>query len=193
MRARRTACSLLTASIVVLALPAAAGAEYLVPPGNSAATQYTEAVPTAGGHRDVEKGNVKQNRTASQVLGDRSAKRLEAQGESGREAAEFAAETAPTGAAADQPPTDGADRNDGKGGDGRGDGSVQADAGSDEGGSTSFGAGDDSGGSGGLGEVIGQATGTSSGELGPLLPLAILATGAWALAVLLRRRRRPSH
>jgi hypothetical protein len=184
MRARRNACSLLTASIAVLALPAAAGAEYLVPPGNSAATQYTEAVPTAGGHRDAEKGNPKQNRTASQVLGGRNAKRLEAQGESGREAAEFAAETAPT---------DGADRSDGKGGDGPGDGGAQADAGSDEEGSTSFGSGDDTDGSGGLGEVIGQATGASSGELGLLLPLAILATGAWALAVLLRRRRRPSH
>lgn len=38
--------------------------------------------------------------------------------------------------------------------------------------------------------MIGQATGTSSGELGPLLPLAILAAIAGSLAFLWRRKRR---
>jgi hypothetical protein len=47
-------------------------------------------------------------------------------------------------------------------------------------------------GSSGLGEVIGEATGSSSsGGPGFLLPLAIVAAIAWALAYL-RRRRRPA-
>ena len=45
-------------------------------------------------------------------------------------------------------------------------------------------------GSSGLGEVIGQATGSSSsGQLGLLLPLLILAVATWAVAYVLRQRR----
>ena len=44
-------------------------------------------------------------------------------------------------------------------------------------------------GSSGLGEVIGQATGSSSGELGLLLPLLIIAVVIWSAAYLRRQRR----
>ena len=96
MTALRTVTSLLAAAIVLLALPMAAGAEYYVPPGNSAATQYTEALPTAGGDRDAAKGKSKaEQRSPAKVLGSRNARRLEAQGPAGRAAAKLAAETSP--------------------------------------------------------------------------------------------------
>ncbi|HEU4736290.1 MAG TPA: hypothetical protein VFS48_04595, partial [Solirubrobacterales bacterium] len=47
-------------------------------------------------------------------------------------------------------------------------------------------------GSSGFGEVLAEATGSSSGETGLLLPLTILATAAWALAFLWRQRNRPT-
>ena len=49
-------------------------------------------------------------------------------------------------------------------------------------------------GSSGLGAVLGQATGSSdSGQLGLLLPLIVLATIAWSVAYLVRRRRQPTQ
>jgi hypothetical protein len=46
-------------------------------------------------------------------------------------------------------------------------------------------------GSSGLGEVLGQATGSSSsGQLGLLLPLVVIGAIAWALAFFWRQRRR---
>jgi hypothetical protein len=185
MRARRTACSLLTASIAALALPALAGAEYLVPPGNSAATQYTESVPTAGGHRDAEKESQQKSRTPSQVLGSRTSKQLEAQGEAGREVAEFAAETAPETQGAAPVPSEGGAI-----------GTQQAEKGDEKKGGSIPGQGppgSSPSGSGGVGEVIGQATGGSSGELGLPFPLALVATIAWAVAYLLLMRQRPTQ
>lgn len=174
-------------AIACLALPAAASAEYLVPPGNSAATQYTEALPTAGGHSDAEKPNKKQSRTPQQVLGARDAQQLEEQGAAGREAAEFAAETAPGGGVASRPGEKGSDKSGG--------GLEEEGDGTDAEGGT-VGAGNDGGGgssgSSGLGEVVAQATGSSSGQLGLLLPLAIAGAAAWALAFALRQRSRPT-
>jgi hypothetical protein len=187
MRTRRTTLGLLATAIAGLALPAAATAEYLVPPGNSAATQYTEALPTAGGHRDAEKPNDKQSRTPGEVLGPRNAQQLEDRGAAGREAAEFAAETAPGDGVPPQQDTKGSDKS-GGGGDGEGDGPDK------EGGTV--GAGNHGGGgpsgSSGLGEVVSQATGSPSGPLGLLLPLAIVGAAAWALAFVLRQRNRPA-
>jgi hypothetical protein len=49
-------------------------------------------------------------------------------------------------------------------------------------------------GSSGLGEILRQATGsTSSGEMGLLLPLLILGALAWSVAYALGRRRHGAH
>jgi hypothetical protein len=189
MRTRRTTLGLLATAIVGLALPAAASAEYLVPPGNSAATQYTEALPTAGGHSDAEKPNDKQSRAPSEVLGPRNARQLEDQGTAGREAAEFAAETAPADGVAPRQDTNGSDKSRG------GQDEEEDGPGKDKEGGT-VGAGNRGGGgpsgSSGLGEVAAQATGSSSGPLGLLLPLAIAGAVAWAFWFVLRQRNRPA-
>lgn len=192
-------------AIAALALPAAAGAESVVPPENSAATQYTEAIPTGGGQQNAEGGHRGKNRSPSSVLGSKKAKKLEAQGPQGHAAAQLAAETAPppaqpSGEAAPQPSpgtsasaspprsgasSDEASSNPGKGNRGnarRGVPSQPAAAARPP--------LDASDGSSGLGEVLGQATGSSSdGELGLLLPLLVLGMLVWALAYGLRRKR----
>ncbi|MFL5897545.1 MAG: hypothetical protein ACJ76D_03650 [Solirubrobacterales bacterium] len=193
---------LLATMALFTALTAAAQAEEIVPPSNSAVIQYTETLPTSRGQKDAEgkKGKVK----PAKVLGHKNADRLEKQGKQGREVAEFAAETAPAattvsgGGSAAKPASAG-------GGNHRGSGKQKA----DEGGGSASGGGSAGGGSGGsgssgtgggvpgqahgssaLGQIAGQATGTSSGELGLLLPLVILAAVAWAVAFFMRQRRR---
>jgi hypothetical protein len=175
----------LLAAIATFALPSPALAAYFVPPGNSAATQYTEAYPTAGGNREA--GGAGKDRSPSEVLGSRNAAKLQSQGPDGRAAAALAAETAPGGVASNR----GAANRGGAGSEPNGAGSQP---GSGPGVADGEGIGTDrSNGSSGIGEVIGQASGSpSSGGLGLLLPLALLATAAWALAFLWRQRRRPT-
>lgn len=180
MKASRIKLGLL-ATIATLALPSSALAAYLVPPGNSAATQYTEAYPTAGGNREAGGGG-ERDRSPSEVLGSRNADKLYDQGPDGRAAAAVAAATAPSGTA----PNGGAANPSGSDPNGA---RSQPGSGADGDGVST----DRSNGSSGIGEVIGQATGSSSsGGLGLLLPLALLATAAWALAFLWRQRRRPA-
>jgi hypothetical protein len=160
------------ALLVPLALAgssAAAGQRPVVPPENSAATQYTEAYPTAGGDSTPHGSS----HSPGRVLGRRDAKQLEAAGPEGKAAAEVAAATAPSAAA---PPrrAPGSKRPGGSGASPR--------AGAARGG------GQD--GSSGLGEVLGQATGASSGGMGVLLPLIVLGALAWSGAYAWRRRRR---
>lgn len=192
--------------IAIIALPTAAQAEYLIPPGNSAATQYTEAVPTAGGPKATNPSKHGGNKSPKQVLGSSNAKKLDAQGPEGHAAAEVAAETAPgtvaqtdggapagtLGHAGSQPQTDGGDSGGGKGqagGTPSGNGSGRQTAAAAA--LTSQQLPD---GSSGLGEVLGQATGSSdSGQLGLLLPLIVLATIAWSVAYVVRRRKQPTH
>lgn len=201
MKAPRTL--LLTAVLAIFAFPAPALAEYLVPPGNSAVNQYTESVPTAGGHRGVREGG-NSGRTPDKVLGRDNAQRLEARGEEGREAAEVAAETAPvTTVATSEPKPEPADDDETSGGgsgtgagggsNSRGHGPTVADD------VTPAGAGVQSAaveveGSSGFTEVLAQATGSSSssGQLGLLLPLILLGVAAWGLAFLLRQRKQPT-
>lgn len=204
MRHSRTVPGLFAAIAVVALLPAGAAAESYVPPSNSAATQYTEAIPTAGGHSDTKKGNKKQGRSPKQVLGKHGAKQLEAQGQSGREAAEFAAATAPSQATSETSSTpqpeagQGGSANAGGAGQGEGTGGKsghEAPPPQHSGGGQGNGqvaASEDSGGSSGLGEVLGQAVGSSSGGIGWLLPVAILGAIAWAVAFLMRQRNRPT-
>ncbi len=146
-----------------------------MPPGNPAATQYTEAFPTAGGQQDAEQGKGGKGRHPNQVLGKEEARKLESQGPAGRAAAALAAETAPAG-----------DSGHASGG---GNGSETPHSGGGVGKSDQA-AGDGSG----LGEVASQATGSSfSDGTDLLLPLAILGTVAWLLLYLLRRRQRPAE
>ncbi|HEX6666442.1 MAG TPA: hypothetical protein VF081_07595 [Solirubrobacterales bacterium] len=203
MKALNTALGPLAAAIAVFAFPLVAQAEYLVPPGNSAATQYTEAVPTAGGPKAGGKPkHNNQAQTPDKVLGAHNVKRLEAEGPQGQAAAEVAAATAPSTVAPAAPPTSqhedgqaagqGASKNGSPGGDTASGGSGTSNGGTveDRGGQPAVQA---AGGSSGLGEVIGQATGSSSsGQLGLLLPLIVLATLAWAVAFVLRRHRQPT-
>lgn len=181
--------ALATALTVALVVPAHSLAEYYVPPENSAANQYTESFPGAGG----EKGGKGKKATPADTLGARNAERLEERGPAGKAAAEMAAETAPT-----QPPTSDATGNGGSGGDtgaagtgagtgtgggtgGSGSGGTAAGA---NGGSTSSGGGanavgntakvDQPQGSSAVGQVVGQATGIGDGNVGLWLPLAIV-------------------
>jgi hypothetical protein len=175
MNALRTRHLLLMAAVVVLCLPAAAAAAGTVPAGNPAATQYTEAFPTAGGPRDAEGPQRGHGRSPAQVLGERNTRRLESQGEAGQEAAALAAETAPSGGGGNT----GSASNGGKQAGGARPGKTEA-----------RGDGNSSDGGSGLDEVLGQATGSSSGGgISPLLPLVILGTIAWSLAYLLRQRK----
>ncbi len=204
----RTICF---AAALALALPAnALGAEEassVVPPENSAATQYTEAIPTAGGDKETDGGR---KPSPAKVLGAKNAKRLESHGKEGREVAEIVAETAPAPAAdpsvAEEPTpprksspqntasseTQGSDGEE-AGGAGAGKGSgppsrpTESPAAKQTPASTELPSG-----SSGLGEVIAEATGSSSsGQLGGLLPLAILAAIVWALAYFWRQQKRP--
>lgn len=173
-------------AIALLALPPIAGAQYVVPPDNSAVNQYTETVPTAGGGQDTNRhGSGK--RSPAEVLGADNARRLGAKGSQGRAAAEVAAATAPEASTSSPPAADapGAVKHE-QGGKGspRGRGSENAPAG------TSSSSSDPSG-SSGLDEVVGQATGSSSsGEMGFFLPLVILAAFAWSIGYYWRQRKR---
>jgi hypothetical protein len=78
-----TAARALLAALALAALaifPAGATAASLVPPGNSAANQYTETFPTTGGNAEAKgKGRV----TAGDVLGAGNATKLDSQGQHG--------------------------------------------------------------------------------------------------------------
>jgi len=207
MKSLKTALGLLTAAIAISASPLAAHAEYLVPPGNSAATQYTEAVPTAGGPKATNSHKHGGGKSPKQVLGHRNAAKLDAQGPEGRRVAAVVAATAPdTVTAATAGGSSPHEQSHPGSGQGPG-GNRSGGGGGPEGGAT---AGGDSArpvgqaavltakqipdGSSGLGEVLGQATGSSdSGQLGLLLPLIVLATIAWSVAYVLRRRRQPTQ
>jgi hypothetical protein len=210
MKASKTGLALFAATIAIFAIPGAAQAEYLIPPGNSAATQYTEAVPTAGGPKASNPSKHVGSKSPKQVLGKGNAKKLDAQGPEGQAAAEVAAATAPVAVSAGgegNPPTSG---HASPGNAANGPGSGSGGSGANGGGSPSHGASGNTpgsttthdatlaseqipNGSSGLGEVLGQATGSSSGQLGLLLPLIVLGTIAWSVAYVVRRRRQPTH
>jgi len=106
-----------SAALAALALPAAAtGASGVLPPGNSAVNQYTEAFPTTSGGKPI--GGDREQRSPGEVLGRRNAKRLESLGPQGRAAAL---------AAASVPGAGGKGSSDGEGGGGGGEeGSSEA-------------------------------------------------------------------
>lgn len=183
---RRFAAAVATLAFAALAAPAA-HAEEVVPPGNSAVIQYTETIPSAGGQKDAEgkKGTAK----PGDVLGSSTTHKLESKGETGKEVAEFAAETAPPSGSTSQGASP--EKNDG----GK---KHKSDGGSAPPASTGGNGGGGDGGAGlgpaegssAVGQIAGQATGTSSGELGLLLPLILLAAAGWAGTYYWRKRHR---
>lgn len=176
MTSSRTAIGAVAAAIVLLAAPGGASAEYLVPPSNSAATQYTETIPTGGGKRDAERSDSIKARDPDKVLGSGNAKRLEAEGQAGRETAELAAATAPSLAAAGSGP--GGGNGPTGGGDSPGNGAEPRSTNGQPSGSSA------------IGEVANQAIGSpSSGQMGMFLPLLIVAALLWSLWYLLRQRQ----
>jgi hypothetical protein len=211
MKHRRQILALVAASAVAaLALPSAAAAEYYVPPANSAANQYTESFPGAGG----ETGGNRKKVTPGAALGAGNAEKLEKKGSAGKATAELAAETAPpqladragdSGEASaktgGRSPAGGRDKGT-EGGSGEGEsGSGAAGAGGSNGGS-SGGSGGNGGaanvpqpqGSSGFGQVLGQATGAGDGSLGLWLPLAIVLTLIGSVAYWVRMRHaQPGH
>lgn len=200
---------LMAALAVALVVPAHALADYYVPPENSAANQYTESFPGAGGEKDGKGKKV----TPADTLGSRNAKRLEKHSPTGKEAAEVAAETAPesvtttdsgaSGGSGGASGGSGGAGNAGGGGAGKNaGGSGSGGALGANGGSTSSGGGnaavsqsakvDQPEGSSGLSQVLGQATGVGDGNVGLWLPLAILLTLAGSIAYAARSRQ-PRH
>ena len=172
--------------VVSMALPAAATAESVVPPGNSAATQYTETFPTSGGNVEVNGslgGGGRAHRTPSQALGDRTAHELESQGAEGRAVANLASESVPGSAAG--PGSEGG-HGSGAGGKG-GDGGAGGGKGGGAGGNGAEAAG---GGSSGVGQVLSHATLSDSGQMGIFLPLVLIASLACALLYAWRRHGR---
>jgi hypothetical protein len=202
MTAHKIRLGLLTAAFALAAMPASANAAPYVPPGNSAATQYTEAVPTAGGPKATGKAKQGKSKAPSQVLGDRHTERLDAQGPEGRAAAEVAAATAPATvatAAAESGPDQVANSEAGSQSGGHGGQSANHLAGApgasanDQAGEQAVQAADaqSPSGSSALGQVADQATGSAaSGQLGVLLPLLLVAVVVWSIAYLLRQQRK---
>jgi len=203
MKDRRQILAIAAASAVAaLALPAVAAAEYYVPPANSAANQYTESFPGAGGESHGKRKPV----TPGTALGAGNAEKLEKKGPAGKAAAEIAAETAPpqlvdhgSSGSDDTGKTGGKGQSDGKSGE-TGNGQDEGESGSrapatggSNGGSSGGGNGASGGaqqpqGSSGFGQVLGQATGVSDGNLGLWLPLAIVLTLIGSVAYWVRAR-----
>jgi hypothetical protein len=191
MKTPRTRFVLSLAAIAALsATPAAASPnqETVVPPSNSAATQYTETFPTTGGDKKTDQ---KSKQTPAKALGAHNAQKLEEQGPEGRATAEAAAATAPT-PVAQTPRSQGDGGGQGGGGNSEGGTAVpQSRSGgpADERASVSLPASEPAG-SSGVGSALGEATGLSSGgQSGPLLALLILATVLWSIAYFWRQRR----
>ncbi len=173
----------------IAALPSVATAQTVIPPGNSAVNQYTQTYPTAGGNAPARGRG---GRSPAKVLGARNAHRLDAMGPQGRAAAALAAATAPISTTTAAGGASGGSAGEGRGG-GRAKGARHGGA-AGHGSIGGGGSGSESGGPGGssgFNQILGQATGSSSsGQMGLLLPLAIVAAVLWSLVYLWRQRRR---
>lgn len=187
--------------VAFAALSPVAAAETVVPPGNSAATQYTETFPTSNGEADVNKEIDASNLEPSKVLGKNKTHALEQHGSDGKQVAIITAVTAPH-PVAEEPGSEEAEaeaeekqapaKNQGKGGDGGGNQGQPAQQKPESGGVQT----DDTtvtvsqpNGSSGLGEILSQATGADSGQLGLLLPLILIGTVVVSLTYAWRARR----
>jgi hypothetical protein len=187
----------LTIAMAVGAGTAMAGeGSAVVPPGNSAATQYTEAFPTSGGDKKTDQAR---HRSPSKVLGAKNAHRLDSRGPDGAAAAAVAAATAPSppepesSAAVTAPRPQGhhpSGTGGSSGGGKRGDARSPEPSPAPQQNTASSRPVAQPQGSSGLGSAIGVATGfSSSGGSGWFLPLILLATALWAGAYIWQQRR----
>jgi hypothetical protein len=170
----------LFALLVALGMTLAPGASAaVVPPGNSAATQYAETLPGAGGEEAPEKDGDGEKATDQEGKGGESsvpastAAELEELGPEGEAALNLANEGAPKQAKHQK----------------KKEGGGAANPGSPGGPASGSGGSSSSGGSSAVGEVLGGAAGTSGGGLGFLQPLILAAVLIGAGAYLMRRRR----
>jgi hypothetical protein len=204
---------LISFALFALVVPASAAAQ-IVPPGNSAAAQYTETIPTSQGEKNAQ--GPKKHVNPNDVIGSKNTTKLEEQGPEGAAVAEFTAETAPTTSSGGEESSggNGVDNQNGGGkpengggagngaGDGKGDGAGDGkgskpqgpggEEGSEATGYAPIGNGTSAGGSGpsgssAVGEVASQATGVSSGALGLWLPIVLVAVVLWAAFMVWRR------
>ena len=173
-------------------VPGQALANEIVPPGNSGVNQYTQTFPTASGNLAVKHQEI---RRPTRVLGKKQARALEEKGPEGKAAAELAAVGSPS--TGDRSESFSAPRSGGRVGNGIGSDNQRSKgivAGTDRGGSGASSLGSDkkrtTPGSGSLqAQIVDQATGFSSfGELGPLMPVALIFGFAWCVAFAWRRR-----
>lgn len=185
----------LATSVALLALPAAASAEFFIPDGNSAVNQYTEGVPSGGGEKST-KGAGEKPVKPGKAIGAENTKKLEqAGGQEGREVAEVAAETAPPEIVAVEDQA-GDEQNGGKsqgksagnGKDAQGPNEGEDDGNGEATAVVTPASGDGPSGSGGVGEIVSAATGGSAGGIGLLLPLVIIAAVAWGIFYAWRKR-----
>jgi hypothetical protein len=168
--------ALATLCIALLALPGEAAATRTVPPGVSGAAQYMESVPGAGGEEStkaiVEEGQAAEggDSEATRKLGTENAAKLEALGPEGESAASLAASSAGGNGRPGGDPV-GAGKSAGA------DGTEEATPPHHSGGS-------------GVGEVVGQLSGSEgSGGMGLVLPLLIAMAVVAAAGYLIGRRR----
>ena len=156
-----------------------------MPSGNSAVTQYTESFPTAGGEKGDSNHGHRHSASPSGAIGAKNARRLEAKGSEGTAAAEVATETAPS-TALTEPASGKAGRS------GRPHVAHSAGSPSKPRRNRSILQSVPSS-SSGMEEVAAKAFGVgSTGALGFLLPLALLATLIWAVAYVVEHRKRPT-
>jgi cobalamin biosynthesis Mg chelatase CobN len=218
MRKNSLKTAILAGALVVFsALPSFASAGEVVPPGNSAATQYTQVFPTSGGNvavgTSIGESNGGGQKPPAKVIGKKTTQELESQGPEGKAVAQLAAESAPSTSESETSESSSGGATGGGGGNSGGGhhGTANQAGGGNQGGANAGGgaqggspttnstggaqagstaAGEAAGsGSSGFSEVLGQATGSSSGQMGSFLPLVLLAALALALVYAWRRRQ----
>jgi hypothetical protein len=171
-------------ALAALGVLAGTASAAVLPPGNSAANQYAESLPGAGGNETPSGGSTQpgeggksgaQAPSGEGAISPETAAELEKLGPAGKATLDLAAGTAP------KPPKGTHSKNSkNHRGDGGAAGAAPAVSGPN--------------GSSGVGEVLGGLSGTSSsGGLGFLQPLLIALALIVAVAYALRRRRGPGE
>ncbi len=196
----RTAIAI-TAMLAASVLPAAAHAEketVVVPPDNSAATQYTETFPTSGGNAEVNGGINGGHRgggsgkdgSSGAGVSPETSEALQAEGADGNAVERLVTESAAPGSGGEAGGHDNHKQAGGAGGrDNSGGGSGRSGGGSGSSGPRGQAAGQSSG-SSGVGEVVSHGTLSSSGGMEGFLPLILLVALVWAAFFAWRRRDR---
>lgn len=184
-------------ALLAILIPTAGASAARVPPGNSAATQYSETVPGAGGEEGAPEAGGGSSRSSSNEGGtgrksavpSKTAREFEELGSEGEAVLKLAGGGEPSSSAHGKGGKNGKKGHGGKGGKHEGavegGATVPSDPGGPDGSSL---ASAKSNGSSGVGKVLGGAVGTSGGGLGFLQPLILIAIVAAAVAYVLRRR-----